>query len=168
MKVTSSQANKFIRQLNEQLKALEVREQNARSFLAATGEDVESVRPAYDYASMQDAMAELETKIRKAKHALNVFNATTVIPEFGMTIDAMLIYLPQLTHRKNKLSNMKDALPKVREENYARNAATIDYRYANYDIGQVHADYLQISDELSRAQTALDVINSTVAFELDF
>lgn len=166
MKLTSSQANKLIHQLNDQLRTLEVREQNTNSFLAAIGEDVESVRPDYDYAAVQASIIELENKIRRAKHALNVFNATTVIPEFDMTIDMMLIYLPQLTHRKAKLSRMKDALPKVREDSYAR-SNVIDYRYANYDIGQVNADYIAVSEELARAQTALDVINNSVEFELE-
>ena len=167
MKVTSAQANKMIRQLNDELNALETREQNTRSFVAATSENIESVRPEYDYDTTQAEMIALEDKIRKAKHALHVFNATTIVPEFGMTIDMMLVYLPQLTHRKRRLNQMKKALPQERIESYSRNSALIEYRYTNYDIDKANEDYQAVTDELFRAQTALDLINSTVEFEMD-
>lgn len=168
MKMTSAQAAKLLRKLNDELRNLTVREENSRSFLASLGEDPESVRPAYDYAEMQKQQAELEQKIRKVKHAINVFNATTVIPEFGFTIDEMLVYLPQLTRRLNKLSVMADALPKVRENAaFGRGNTIVDYRYANYDIEQVNADYRETSAELARAQTALDLINNTAEFDIE-
>ena len=167
MKMTSSQANKLIRQLSDDLSTLESRERKTCEFLAANGEDIESVRPEYDYNATQEAIIALETKIRKAKHALSLFNATTMVPNFDMTIDMMLIYLPQLTHRKSRLDRMKNALPKVREVSSSRHSTLIDYRYANYDIDKANADYLVVCDELARAQTALDLVNSTIEFELE-
>lgn len=168
MRVTSAQAAKILRQLNNELSTLQIRESNSQSFLAAMGEDIESVRPAYDYAEMQKSQKAVEAKIRKLKHALNVFNATTIIPEFGITIDEMLVYLPQLSIRCTKLSNMQNALPKAREEShYSRGPAIIDYRYTNYDIEQVAADYTAVSKELAKAQTALDLVNNTVEFEIE-
>ena len=98
---------------------------------------------------------------------INVFNATHVIPDFGMTIDEMLVYIPQLTQRKNKLADMKARLPKQRvEEQYGRQSNIIDYSYANYDLTAVEADYEKVSDELSRAQLALDAVNQRDTFEL--
>lgn len=168
MKITSAQAAKLLRQLNDELRTLQYREENTKSFLAAIGEDAESVRPVYDYEATQDAQIKLETKIRRLKHAINIFNTTQIIPEFGFTIDEMLVYLPQLSKRWAKLSEMKDALPKAREEAcYSRSSTIIDYRYANYDIEQVNKDYLALSDELAKAQTALDYINNTVEMEID-
>lgn len=168
MKMTSAQAAKLLRQLNNDLHALRYREQNARSFVAALGEDIESVRPAYDYAAMQKEQDEIEAKIRKVKHALNVFNSTHVIPEFDITIDEMLVYLPQLSRRCDVLSDMKDVLPKTRENaGYSRGNAVIDYRYANYDIEQAAKDYAALSELLAKAQTALDYENSTAELEID-
>lgn len=168
MKMTSAQAAKLLRQWNESLKALQRREENTKTFLASLGEDLESVRPEYDYAAMQAEQAAVETNIRKLKHTLNVFNTTTVIPEFEMTIDQMLIYLPQLTNRLEKLSRMKELLPKQRENAlYSRNSAIIDYRYANYDIQTVEKDYEVLAETLAKAQTALDYINNTVLLEVD-
>ena len=151
MKMTSAQAAKLLRQWNESLKALQRREENTKTFLASLGEDIESVRPEYDYAAMQAEQAAMEANIRKLKHTLNVFNTTTIIPEFEMTIDQMLIYLPQLTNRLEKLSRMKELLPKQRENAlYNRNAAIIDYRYANYDIQTVEKDYEVLAETLAK------------------
>ena len=84
-----------------------------------------------------------------------------------MTIDEMLVYIPQLTRRKNKLAAMKNRLPMERaEEQYGRRTALIDYSYANYDIAAVEADYAQAADELARAQMALDAANQQDTFEL--
>lgn len=168
MKTTSARAAKLLRQLNDELRTLQTREENSKSFLASLGEDPESVRPAYDYEAAQKAQAETELKIRKLKHAINVFNATTTIPEFGFTIDEMLVYLPQLTKRCSKLAEMRDALPKTRENAaFSRGSTIVDYRYANYDIEKVAEDHAALSAELARAQTALDLANNTIEFEIE-
>ena len=168
MKMTSAQASKLLRQLNDELRTLQVREENSKSFLASLGEDVESVRPSYDYASMQEEQIKVEQKIRKLKHAVNVFNTNTVIPEYGFTIDEMLVYLPQLQKRQTKLFAMKDALPKVRENvGFGRGTNVVDYRYANYDIDRAEKDYKDLSAEIARAQLALDTVNSTAELEVD-
>ena len=167
MKATSAEAAKILRQLRDELSTVLRRESNTSSFLAALGEDVESARPEYDYAETQSAAAALEEKIRKVKHAINVFNTVTQVPGFDMTIDEMLVYLPQLTDRVSKLSSMKDALPKTREvTGYSRTGNVIDYRYANYDIARAAADYTAAAELLAKAQTALDLVNSTAQLEL--
>ncbi len=166
MKYTSAEAAKLLRQLNEDYNAVLAMEAQSREFLASVGEDVESVRPSYDYAQVQTQLEELERKIRIVKHAINIFNATTVVADFDMTIDQMLVYIPQLTQKKNKLSAMKSKLPKAREPiSYGKNI--IDYRYANYDIAAVETDYIKAAEELSKAQTALDLVNSTKTMEID-
>lgn len=168
MKVTSAQAAKILRQLNDELRTLQLREGNASSFIAAIQEDIESVRPAYNFSEMREAQSEAERKIRKVKHAINMFNAATVIPEFGITIDEMLVYLPQLNRQCEVLSNMRDAMPKVRVNNgYSSSGSIIDYRYANYDIEEAGRKYTEVSELLARAQTALDLINNTLEFEID-
>lgn len=168
MKCTSAEAAKILRQLNADHAALLEKENRSSVFLAAVGEDIESVRPEYDYKYMQQKLAENEEKIRAVKHALNVFNTTHTIPEFGMTIDQMLVYIPQLSQRRDKLYSMKSALPKTRETSaYGRNGNIIDYRYANYDIAAAEAEYAEVSELLAKAQTALDVANNTEILEIN-
>ena len=83
-----------------------------------------------------------------------------------MTIDELLVYIPQLTKRKSKLQEMKSRQPKERvEEQYGRQSSIIDYTYTNYDIAAVEADYEKPADELSRAQLALDAVNGRKTFE---
>lgn len=166
MKYTSAAAGKLLKKLNDERASILLREENGKEFLAAVGEDIESVRPGYDFATTQVALNEIETKIRKVKHALNVFNSTTVIPEFGMTIDEMLVYIPQLTMRKDKLARMKDRLPKVREQTRV-NSSILDYRYLNYGVDEAAAEYDKISDTLSKAQNALDAANMNQTLEID-
>lgn len=85
-----------------------------------------------------------------------------------MTIDQMLVYIPQLTARNSKLDNMKNHLPKERvQSGINRAAGIVEYKYSNYDIKLAEADYILAADELARAQNALERINSTIEFEVD-
>lgn len=168
MLVTSAQAAKLLRQLNDELHTLQLREANTSSFVAAIQEDIESVRPEYNFKEMRNAQAEVERKIRKIKHAINVFNTTTIVPNFDITIDEMLVYLPQLSRQCETLSKMREAMPKVRvSTGYSSSSPIIDYRYANYDIEEVSRCYTEVSDTLAKAQTSLDLVNNTVEFEID-
>ncbi len=168
MKATSAEAAKLLRRLNEEHQALLLLEERSRQYVAAVSEDPESVRPAYDFAAVQKQLSELEGKIRRVKHALNVFNSTHTVPGFDMTVDQMLVYIPQLSQRKMKLQSMATVLPKVRDTSaYAKNSALIDYRYANYDVAAAAQAAAAAADELARAQTALDTLNNSEQMEID-
>ena len=163
-KMTSAQAAKELRKLLDQHEALLKKEQKASVFRAAIQEDIEDVRPPYDYEALQSDLAEIEAQIRKLKHSINQFNLTQVVPGFNMTIDQMLVYIPQLTARKRKLDKMRANLPKERITAFSSNF--VEYNYSNYDIDKAEADYEKATDELARAQTALDTVNTTVTFEV--
>ena len=165
MKLSSAEGAKLLKKLKSEYDALKSKESISSTFLASVGENPESVRPKYDY---KDAKASLALKIRKLKHAINLFNTTTVIPGYDITIDEMLVFIPQLSAKKQKLSEMASRLPKAREEQgYGRASNIIDYRYVNYDIDEVTKDLLAVTDELSDAQLALDLINHSATFEVE-
>ncbi len=166
MRMTSAEAGKLLKQLYEEEDFICSREEKGKEFLAAVGEDLESVRPQYDFKATQKALEEVQMKIRKLKHALNVFNSTTIVPEFGITIDEMLVYIPQLSQNKSKLADMKDKLPKVREQTYS-SSSILDYRYLNYELGDVEKEFEKVSIALAKAQTALDNTNMTQTFEIE-
>ena len=166
MNYTSAQAAKLISKLQQDYEVIAAREENAKTFPASVGEDVESVRPEYDYAETKLRLAELEAKIRKVKHAVNVFNTVTAVPGFDMTIDEMLVYIPQLSKKKAKLREMADTLPKERIRSFER-SNVIDYKYVNYDIDAVKADLDSVTEELSAAQLALDSANHALTLEID-
>ena len=89
MKLTSAEANKLIKQLRDEIALIEAQEKNAYRFVAATIEDKAEVRPNYSFAETAAALDEREEKIRRIKHALNVFNATTKPDGVDMTIDEL-------------------------------------------------------------------------------
>lgn len=169
MKYTSSQAGKMLRKLNDDHAALLRKEEMSKDFLVSLGENAESVRPEYEFLSTQKELEEIERKIRIVKHALNVFNSQTVIPEFDITIDEMLVLIPQLSKRKQKLATMKGKLPKMREQSngYARISSVVEYRYLNYEVSEVESEYEKVVELLAKAQMALDLANNSQTLEID-
>ena len=65
MKVTSAEANKMIRQLRDQKELLFTQEKNVISFVAATTENVEEVRPAYSYEEMAEQTGDSRNQIHR-------------------------------------------------------------------------------------------------------
>ena len=166
MQVTSAQANKLLKKLQQDSEELLLHERQSSDFIAATTEDLESARPPYNYRETQEKLAELDRQIRAVKHAISLFNLTHEVEGFGMTVDQLLVYIPQLTNRKNKLYSLANTLDKTRLTNSPR-INLIEYRYANYDVEQAKADYDQACEELARAQLALDRLNTTELLEID-
>lgn len=56
MKYTSAEAGKLLKKLNDEQSSILLHEQNGREFLAAIGEDLESVRPDYNFGKTQNAL----------------------------------------------------------------------------------------------------------------
>jgi len=166
MRFTSAEANKYLKELVDGKSMLQVDERQNSTFIAATIEDIEDVRPAFDLNDSQQQIRSVNEKIRKLKHAINLFNVQTVVDGFDMTIDEMLVYLPQLSQRVEELSRLS-RLPAKERLNDRTSINLIEYRYANYDVQKAR----QLSSELfslqHRAQTTLDLINNTVQFEVD-
>ena len=164
---TSAEAAKLLKALEEEIKELRADEERVATFNAAVEEDPESVRPEYSYADTQQKLDALTSRLRKVKHAINVFNTTQVVPEFDITIDEMLVLIPQLTAKKKKLAAMAARLPKERAAaGRFSEPKFIDYTYANYDVKTAKEDLKKVAAELSKAQLAIDLVNTTVSFEI--
>ena len=166
MNCTSAQANKLLKQLQEEQIALQRKETQSRTFVAAITEDIELARPAHDYDATQQRLAKIERDIRVIKHAINAFNLSHTVEGFNMTVDQILVYIPQLSARKEKLSRMAGVLEKTRLNNTGR-SNIIEYEYANYDVRRAMEDYTAVSEELSRAQVALDRLNNTETMQIE-
>lgn len=166
MLYTSAETAKILRKLNEDVEELYAQETQRNTFIVASGEDAESLRPDYDFDATRAKINELEGKIRQVKHALNIFNLTHKLPGFELTVDEALVYIPQLTRAKTRLAGMQSVLPKTREKSGSQ-GSIIDYRLANFDPESAKQAYNAVSDELARVQTALDVLNSTEKLELE-
>ena len=167
MKYTSAEAAKLLRGLNEEEAELKEEIRKKSTFLAAMGEDPKTVRPEFNLKESLRDLNRLDERIRSVKHALNVFNSTTVIPEINMTIDQALVYIPQLTYKKQLLGEMASRLPKQRDTgSYMRTSSVVDYLYANYDIEEAKKELRDVSEKLAQVQLALDLANSTMSFEI--
>jgi len=166
--MTSAEAAKLLKKLIEQKTMLFNEERRSCVFLASLGEDIESVRPAYHYEETRAALDACNEKIRLLKHAINRFNVSQTVGSGGMTIDQALIRLPQLAEMRGRLDAMQGRLPKQRSSvGGVGNNTVIDYKYANYSVEKAKADFLRVSDEIRALQTALDMVNTTVAFEFE-
>ncbi len=166
MKYTSASANKRIKKLNEE-KALYVNlELNAAFYVAAA--DEAPVIPDFDYAANAAKIEAIDLETVRLKHAINVNNALAVIDVNGesMSVDQILVRMAQLNTRLFQLDDMRKALPKQRVDTTLVRGAKPEYKYTNFDIEQVKADYESISEHIMQMQLALDKYNQTAEFEV--
>lgn len=165
--MTSAEANKRLKALQEKKKLLLEAEKKNSVFVCSTTEDVNTVRSWYDYDYDYDTQEidSVDREMRELKHQINKFNANCMVPELGMTIDQVLVYLPQLKEKQHRLGIMANHLPKQRvRDPYGRGNSVIEYEYANYDVKQAKEDYEKVCRLVSDVQLALDRVNNSVEF----
>ena len=168
MKYTSAEANKLLKSIEGRIADLERKEELTSRFQVASGEDVESLRPKYDFAATQKELAELEAKQRIVKHSINTFNLTHTLPGFDdLTIDQALVYIPQLTARIRKLRSMAGVLPKQRIVDRYSSVNFVDYAVCNYDIEAAEKAYVETKSLLASVHLALDTVNTTETMDID-
>lgn len=170
MKITSSYANKLLKQFEEEKNYWVQKEQDSCFYEAAEGE--EPVIPDYDYEKVSETIRELDRKTVVVKHALNKSNALAEIPVDGriMSVDEILVTMAQLNNRKYQLDSLRRRLPKERMQLRSVTSARVaipEYRYANYDIEAAKRDFEAVSAEILKLQMALDLYNQTVQFEVE-
>lgn len=164
--LTSAAANKWIKSLEDEKSYYLSLEESASVYTLSEGEITDP--PEYDYQKVNGEIKQIDATIRKIKHAVNVFNTTTVLPELGITVDEALVKMAQLNLYRNKLDIMRRRLPKERVDSFSARAKTvIEYQYTNYDIEVVKNDYKKVSDEIVQIQLALDICNQTQTFKID-
>ena len=166
-KITSAYANKLIRQLEDDKAYWRSKERESDTYTAAITE--EPVIPEYDYKEVADIIAEIDAKVCKLRHAINLANVTTtvMVGETPMTIDMILVRMGQLSNRKMQLDGMRKRLPQVRVPGFGGRNQVPEYQYINYDLDVVKADYEKVNEEILQMQMALDKHNQTFEFDVD-
>ncbi len=168
-KMTSAYANKMLRKLNEDKEFWRSKEREGYLYVAAL--DEEPVIPEYDYEEVSKNIAEIDAKIVKIKHAINVANCTNEIQvnDIKMTADMILVKMAQLNRRKETLDEMRKQQPKTRINSglYSARKTAPEYQYINYDLELIKREYEKIDIEISSMQIALDKYNQTVEFDVD-
>lgn len=168
-KMTSAYANKMLRKLNEDKEFWNSKERSGYLYVAAL--DEEPVIPDYDYCEVAKNIEEIDEKIIKIKHAINLANATNQIQvgDRQMTADMILVKMAQLNVRKQMLDNMRKQSSKQRIDSvaYAARKTSPEYQYINYDLELIKKEYERIDTEIAQMQMALDKYNQIVEFDVE-
>ena len=169
-KMTSAYANKVLKKLNDDKNFYLNKEEEGQVYVAAI--DEEPVIPDYDYVEVSAKIADIDEKIVKIKHAINVINATNKIAvgDSEMTVDTILVRMAQLNKRKLVLDKMRKRQEKTREKYGYLNTrkAAPEYQYINYDLKLVSSEYERIDFEIATMQIALDKFNQTFEFDVEY
>lgn len=168
-KMTSAYANKALKKLNEDKEFWMNKERTSYTYTVAV--DEEPVIPEYDYASVASIIAEIDEKIVKIRHAINLINVTSRI-EVGsdkMSVDTILVKMAQLNKRKNILDYMRKQQQKSRvvSSYFSGKRPVAEYMYINYDLELVKKEYERIDAEIASMQIALDKFNQTFEFDVE-
>lgn len=160
MLFTGSSAMKHIKYLEEEKTMLLQKERNNSTTVEVDGK-VREVE-CYNFQATRESIRELDAKICKLRHALNVFNTHTEIEE-GLTIDTALIKLAQLNNELSIVRDMKSKAKESVEERYSN----MYIRRVNYDLREVENYYQDLVKEIHQLQIKLDTANLTNTFEVD-
>ena len=165
MKYTSASANKLIKILEDKKNYLLQQEENGKSYVLADDEKPEL--PDYDFTASNEELDEIDRKIRTLKHALNVFNTTTVLP-LGITIDQALVEMAQLNNKLPRLDSLRRAKNKTRLSGSMTSRRDVaEFQYLNYKTEDVEKVYERDLKCVQQIQLALDKVNQTEEFEVD-
>lgn len=168
-KMTSAYANKMLRKLNDDKEYWLNKEKEGKTYIAAI--DEEPVVSDYSYEEVSKEINDIDEKIIRIKHAINLFNCTNEITvgNTKMSIDAVLVKMAQYNKRKMILDEMRKKEPKMRVKSdfYSARKASPEYQYINYDLDVVKKEYEEIDAAIATMQMSLDKLNQTVEFEVD-
>ncbi|MBO5320430.1 MAG: hypothetical protein J6B01_11590 [Ruminococcus sp.] len=164
MKMNSDYANKTISNLQSEISSILQAEENGKTYSYGVSE--KPVVPDYSFSDTQAKLSELRRKVAVLRHAINVFNITTKIRDFDITVDEALGRMSMLYNDKKRLYAMLQIPEQNRVREYGSREADIVNR--NFNIEEVQAEYDRVSDELLRIQQAINVANLTIDFEVDY
>ena len=171
MKMTSAYANKMIKKLMDDKHYWREIENERHKYIVGIGE--EAIIPEYDFMEVHKTIADLDERIVKIKHALNISNSTNRVSVDGKeyTIDMLLVKMAQMNERKAVLGAMRKLTPKTRvmESGYGRmhKTPTSDVQCINFDMDIVKREYDHVDVFINELLLALDKYNQTVEFEVD-
>lgn len=161
MKMCHSEAMKAVKDLEEK-RQLIIYNENNRSRISYK-ENEEKVINSYDYAETRKAIAEIDGRIRKIKHALAASNCNTVIDDFGITIGEALVYLAQLNTEYRQLDDLTD-YNKLSRRITAN--GVLEYTECLYDPETVAKDMEALHAKIGKLQVAIDRANLTTYIEI--
>lgn len=163
--VTSAAANKILRSLEDEKQYILLMEEESSIYIETEG--VSPIVPQYDYAETERKLEEIDQKVMRIKHAINMFNCATMLPGLGITIDQGLVKMAQLNNRRKILDSMRKRNSKARKKDFYGSSKFVEYECVNYDVNDINQTYDMISQQITDLQMEIDLCNQTMRFEIE-
>lgn len=164
IKITSDSANKMIRELNQQLRILDVKSKKCSTFIS-TIKYKEVDRPKFSLEEATEEMYRLEQKIITLRSAIHSFNVDYVL-ENGMTVDAALLNLNYLQKVKDNFASLMETVDGKRKVTSSVSHKA-EYYFINFDMKYVEEMYNKTCDTIVNLQSLINKANVIVEFEVD-
>ena len=134
-------------------------DEKLRVFRASEYEDLEKLRPDYDYAGIQNKLDRLDEAIRNLTAKAVAILFTERVKEYhDMTVLEMLLLLRDLEAKEERLYEMTTHLEK---ERHSSSSLLLEYEYMNYDIRKVEEDLKKTREEIEKVRTYGAIANWT-------
>ena len=152
--MTINEMGKIIGDLKTERERLIEKDKKLRVFRASEFEDLEKLRPDYDYDSVHKGLDHLDETIRNLTAKAVTILATERVKEYhDMTVLDLLLYLNDLKEKEERLYEMTTHLEK---ERHFSSSFLLEYEYINYDISKVEEDLRKTREELEKVRTFFD------------
>ena len=151
--MTINEIGKRIGDLKTERERLIEKDKKLRVFRASEFEDLEKLRPDYDYEGLQGELDGVEEEIRNlTAKAISILTTQKVNEFHDMTVLDLLLYLRDLKEKEERLYEMTTHLEKERHAS----SHLLEYEYTNYDISKVEEDLRKTREELEKVRTFFD------------
>lgn len=159
---TINAIGKTISDLKTERERLIRKDEKHRVFTAGVFEDVEKLRPNYDYDSFQKELDHLDETIRNLTAKVVTILATERVKEYhDMTILEILLLLRDLKVKEQRLYDMTSHLEKERHST----ELAIEYEHVNYDISKVEEDLRKTRAEIEKVRTFSDFFIHELSYD---
>ena len=159
--MTINEMGKIIGDLKTERERLIERDKKLRVFRASEFEDLEKLRPDYDYVGLQSELDGVEEEIRNlTAKAISILTTQKVNEFHDMTVLDLLLYLRDLKEKERRLYEMTTHLEKERHT-----SLLLEYEYINYDISKVEEDLRKTREELKKVRTFFDFYIYELSYE---
>ena len=163
MKMNSDYANKLCKKLVEEEKSILSYESTARTYSHTPSE--KPTIPAYSFQETETKLREVRGKIAGLKRAINKFNTSEILENYGITIDQALFQMSVMHGDKARLAEMLQIPEVSRSREYGSKEPDITHR--NFSVDEVQARYDELCEDLMKLQQAINIANLTIEFDVD-
>ena len=151
--MTINEIGKKIGDLKTERERLIEKDKKLRVFRASEFEDLEKLRPDYDYVGLQSELDGVEKEIRNlTAKAISILTTQKVNEFHDMTVLDLLLYLRDLKEKEERLYEMTTHLERERHVS----SHLLEYEHINYDISKVEEDLRKTREELKKVRTFFD------------